>query len=60
MNTNLCPRLTESLEQQVYGKNGETDKDGGADHANDAAGYFITKKWPVIKRTIGPVGAAGI
>ena len=51
--------LTESPEQQVYDKNGKPDKDGGADHANDAAGYFI-KKWPVIKRTISLVGAAGI
>lgn len=60
INTNLCPHLTESLEQQVYDKNGEPDKDGGSDHANDAQGYFIYKKWPIIKRGIGRIGAAGV
>lgn len=60
VNTNLCPKLTESLEQQVYDKNGEPDKDGGSDHANDAQGYFICKKWPVVRRSIGRIGAAGV
>lgn len=53
VNTNLCPRLTESLEQQAYDKNGEPDKEGGLDHANDAQGYFLCKKWPIVKRTTG-------
>ncbi len=42
VNTNNCPRYTESLEQQPY-KNGEPDKQGGFDHTNDAGGYFIVK-----------------
>lgn len=32
INTNNCPRLTESLEQQVYDKSGELDKTSGFDH----------------------------
>lgn len=43
VNTNNCPRYTESLEQQTY-KNGEPDKQGGFDHTNDAGGYFIHKQ----------------
>ena len=34
-----CPDLVECLEQQPW-KNGEPDKTGGLDHANDAKGYF--------------------
>ena len=60
VNTNLCPRLTESLEQQAYDKNGEPDKEGGLDHANDAQGYFLCKKWPIVKRVIKRVGMAGV
>lgn len=40
INTDNCPRLTESLEQQAYDKNGEPDKTSGFDHINDAQGYF--------------------
>lgn len=58
VNTNNCPRLTESLEQQAYDKNGEPDKTSGFDHINDAQGYFLAKKYPIIKRsiTMGRVG----
>jgi len=52
VNTDLCPRWTESLEQQPYDKNGEPDKEGGLDHANDAAGYFLEQRWPVHKPTV--------
>ncbi len=47
VNTNNCPRFTEALEQQTY-KNGEPDKQGGFDHINEAAGYFI---WQQRKKT---------
>lgn len=47
INTNKCPNYTEKLEQQSY-KNGEPDKDGTED-INDAGGYFIAYKYPVIK-----------
>jgi hypothetical protein len=51
VNTDLCPRLTECLEQQPYDKHGEPDKSPGLglDHANDAAGYFLEQRWPVVK-----------
>jgi hypothetical protein len=42
---------TEALEQQVWDKNGEPDKTSGFDHPNDANGYFIVKRWPIVKRT---------
>jgi hypothetical protein len=51
VNTDACPVLTESLEQQAYDNNGEPDKSTGHDHATDAGGYFIVKRWPIIKRT---------
>jgi PBSX family phage terminase large subunit len=49
VNTKLCPTYTEHLEQQIYNDKGEPDKDGGHDHTNDAGGYFICKRWPVLK-----------
>jgi hypothetical protein len=52
INTHLCPTLTECLEQQVFDKNGEPDKDGGKDHLPDAAGYFIYWHWPVAKPAV--------
>lgn len=51
VNTHACPVLTEALEQQAYDKNGEPDKSGNHDHPNDAAGYFLVKNWPIVKRT---------
>lgn len=50
INTDRCPRLTEALEQQAYDTNGEPDKDSGMDHPNDAVGYFICNRYPVVKR----------
>lgn len=52
VNTDLCPRFTECLEQQTYDKHGEPDKESGLDHPNDAAGYFIEQRWPVMKPVI--------
>ncbi|HFE6228037.1 TPA: terminase, partial [Klebsiella pneumoniae] len=46
-----CPVYTESLEQQVWGENGEPDKKADNDHPNDAGGYFIVKQFPIIKPT---------
>lgn len=60
INTDRCPRLTEALEQQAYDKNGEPDKDSGFDHPNDAAGYFLSQRYPVVKRKIGTVKNTGI
>lgn len=51
VNTLRCPKLTETLEQQVYDKNGVPDKESGMDHLNDAAGYPLVKMWPIVKKT---------
>src|SRR5690606_21204407 len=53
VNTNRCPQLTESLEQQPYDKTGMPDKSAGLDHIVDAAGYFLAYKYPITKRTGG-------
>lgn len=49
VNPNTCPTYAECLEQQVWADSGEPDKSQGVDHANDAAGYFIHKEFPIIK-----------
>ncbi len=52
INTKLAPTVTECLEQQVYDKNGEPDKDAGKDHAPDALGYFIYRHWAINKPSV--------
>lgn len=49
VNTHLCPQYTSDLQQQIYNKQGEPDKDHNTDHANDAAGYYIAMKYPIIR-----------
>lgn len=51
VNTDQCPTLTEAQEQQAWGANGEPDKTTGHDHPNDAVGYFLVKRYPIVKRT---------
>jgi hypothetical protein len=51
VNPDTCPTFAECLEKQAYDKNGEPDKSGGLDHHPDAGGYFISYKFPIIKRT---------
>lgn len=51
VNSDRCPTYADSLEQQPWGPNGEPDKSTGHDHTNDAAGYFIARDFPIIKRT---------
>lgn len=51
INTKMCPNMTESLEQQIYGPNGEPDKKSGHDHHSDEIGYFLHYNWPIIKRS---------
>jgi hypothetical protein len=48
VNTARCPGYKQALLKQVW-KNGEPDKSGGWDHANDAGGYLIAKLLPVVK-----------
>lgn len=47
INPETCPDTTESLEQQVYNKQGEPDKSHDNDHPNDALGYFINHQFPL-------------
>lgn len=51
INTDNCPVLTESLEQQAYDKNGEPDKTTGHDHSTESFGYFVHKRWPVVRKS---------
>ncbi|HKX79289.1 MAG TPA: terminase family protein [Novosphingobium sp.] len=60
VNADACPSFVEGLEKQAYDKNGEPDKTAGFDHANDAAGYFIHYKFPVLSRTAGRRVIGGI
>ncbi|CAN7328298.1 terminase family protein [Variovorax sp. LjRoot84] len=52
VNTDACPILTEAQEQQAWAANGEPDKSTGHDHPNDAIGYFLVKRFPIVKRTV--------
>jgi hypothetical protein len=52
VNPDTCPTYTEALEKQPYNEHGEPDKQGGFDHPNDAAGYFITKQFPIAHNRI--------
>ncbi len=47
--SNCGLQLTLCLERQTYTDKGEPDKDPkkGHDHMNDAAGYFIAKRYPI-------------
>lgn len=47
VNTKKCPRLTESLEQQVFTESAQPDKEGGMDHLNDCIGYFVCYRYPI-------------
>jgi len=49
VNVQRCPVYTESLEQQVWDKNGEPDKKADNDHPTDGGGYFIVKDYPIVK-----------
>jgi hypothetical protein len=51
VNPDTCPAFVEALEQQAYDKNGEPDKTSGHDHINDAGGYFIAYRFPIVKRS---------
>lgn len=49
VNTHQCPEYTDDLEQQVYNKQGEPDKEHDTDHTPDAGGYYIAFRFPVIR-----------
>jgi Terminase large subunit, T4likevirus-type, N-terminal/Terminase RNaseH-like domain len=52
VNADTCPVYVEGLEKQPYDKHGEPDKTGGLDHALDAAGYFITYRFPIVRHAM--------
>lgn len=49
VNVEKCPNYTLALEQQVYDKTGKPDKQHDKDHPNDAAGYFINRRFPALR-----------
>jgi hypothetical protein len=54
INTDKCPNLTNALETQGYDKRGDPEKwdaHPAVDDWADSSGYFIAKKFPIIKRT---------
>lgn len=59
LNTDRCPSLTESLEQQVYDKNGMPDKTSGLDHCVDAQGYFLMQRYPIQSKQLQKVQIGG-
>lgn len=48
VNVEKCPVFVAALEQQTYDNHGKPDKQHDSDHPNDAAGYFIWKKFPLV------------
>ena len=50
VNSSTAPMTAEALEQQVYDKKGEPDKQHDQDHPNDALGYYVVKAHPIRKR----------
>lgn len=60
VNADRCPMLVECLEKQAYDKNGEPDKSGGLDHLNDALGYAIFYRFPVLSRIARSLKITGV
>jgi len=60
INTDQCPTTTEALEQQGWGLDGQPDKKTGHDHPNDANGYFMVKRYPIVKQQVQRVTIGGI
>ncbi len=60
INVDRCPMLVEALEKQAYDKNGEPDKTSGLDHVNDACGYFVHYRYPVLGKSLQRVRLGGI
>jgi len=49
VNSDKCPITCESLEQQIYNKQGEPDKAHDTDHPCDAVGYLLHYEYPIIR-----------
>ena len=51
VNDARCPKAAEAFEQQSYDKNGEPEKFSGGgtiDDLNDASGYFVVRRFPIV------------
>ena len=59
VNVNKAPHVADTLEQQVYGKNGLPDKEGGLDHMGDGAGYYIHRVFPIVSHAAASKAARG-
>jgi len=60
VNTEQCPQYTDALEQIVWDDNGIPDKSSGLDHITEAGGYFIAKRFPIIRVSAGYGAAASV
>jgi hypothetical protein len=60
INSDACPLFAEALEKQAYDKNGEPDKTSGLDHPNDAGGYFISYRFPVLDGRVIKAKVGGV
>jgi hypothetical protein len=60
VNDTTCPMFAEALEKQAYDEHGEPDKQSGFDHPNDAGGYFICYRFPVIDGRIVRTKLGGV
>lgn len=51
VNIQRCPELVQALEQQTYDSNGmpSKDDDNNYDDINDSMGYFIHRKFPIVR-----------
>lgn len=52
INDLACPTYASNLEQQAFNDAGVPDKTQGADHTNDGAGYYIHRRFPVVRRSV--------
>lgn len=57
VNYTKCPRGANALANQGWGKDGKPEKfddhkDGAIDDYNDSAGYFVVRKYPLIRNTV--------
>lgn len=61
VNPDTCPRYVEGLEKQAYKDDGsgEPDKSSGFDHANDAGGYFIFYRFPLVHNRVQRITLGG-
>lgn len=60
VNVANCPNFVDALEKQAFDKKGEPDKTSGYDHLNDAGGYFICYRYPVLRPSSQNVKIVGV